>query len=364
MRTTNTRKGLSWWGGPVAVMALGLMLAGCQEDNTTASATEEEPPRVAPVMTVSAEEGMVTRNFTGRVEAVQTVNLAFRVGGQLTKLPVRESQLVKEGELIAALDPADYEAAVREAEVNIEQRKLDLDRYETLKDKEVVSQGAYDSAKTAYDLAAVQLDNAKRNLSYTKIYAPYDAIISKRLVDNFTIIDAGTSVIRIQDVHEVQIDINVPERLFAQAREQNLISMTAEFPAHPGKEYPLEYREHSTEADPITQTYRVTLAMPHPDDIQVFPGMTASVRIKARQFGMQGSPGLLVPTSAVAADPERDPYVWIFDPDTNTVSKREVEIGTLYGPYIPVVSGLEEGDMIVTAGVGYLQDGETIRPMK
>ncbi|MDD7910490.1 MULTISPECIES: efflux RND transporter periplasmic adaptor subunit [Pseudovibrio] len=364
MNTKGTKTKLTWWGGPLVLVAMGLMLAGCQEEAADASAQVEAKPRPAPVMAVSEEEGLVTRNFTGRVEAVQTVDLAFRVGGQIVELPIRESQSVKKGDLIAALDPADYEAAVREAEVNIQQRKLDLDRYETLKDKEVISQGAYDSAKTAFDLASVQLENARRNLGYTKIYAPYDAVISSRLVDNFTIISPGTSVVRVQDVHEVQIDINVPERLFAQARAQNVLSMTAEFPAHPGKEYQLEYREHSTEADPITQTYRITLAMPHPEDINVFPGMTASVKIRSKQYGLAGTPGFLVPASAVTGDAQREPFVWVLNSETNAVNKRNVKIGTLFGPFVPVVEGLDEGELIVTAGVGHLQEGQVVRPVK
>lgn len=80
-------------------------------------------PRPARVMVVSEVDDLFTRDFTGRVDAVQTVDLAFRVSGQLVELPVVEGQRIAKGDLIAALDPTDYENALREARVNFEQKK-------------------------------------------------------------------------------------------------------------------------------------------------------------------------------------------------------------------------------------------------
>ncbi|WP_310619280.1 efflux RND transporter periplasmic adaptor subunit [Flexibacterium corallicola] len=346
-----------------ALMVVGgsLLLAGCSEEK--AEVVEEAQPRLAKVMVVSEEIGTATREFPGRIQPVQTVDLSFRVNGQLEQLPVRESQMVKKGELIAALDPSDYEAVLREAEVNFEKKKLDLGRQQTLRDKKVTSQGQYDDAKAAFDLAEVSLDNAQRNLSYTSIYAPYDAVITSRLLDNYTNISAGTRVVRIQDVSEVQIDINVPETLFARVKESDVLAISASFPAFPGEVFPMEYREHSTEADAVTQTYRVTMAMPYPEDIDLYPGMTASVSVKVRAADHDSGGAFLIPTTAVTVGADSSPFVWVVN-DRNSVEKRPVEIGAVTGPFIPVETGLSKGETIIAAGASALIPGQTIRPIQ
>ncbi|KZL21295.1 Solvent efflux pump periplasmic linker SrpA precursor [Pseudovibrio axinellae] len=346
---------------PVFVGALALLLASCQEQDV-AEAPTEAAPRPARVMVVSQVDDLFTRNFTGRVDAVQTVDLAFRVSGQLVELPIVEGQRIAKGDLIAALDPTDYQNTVREAQVNFEQKKKDLKRFETLKNKQVISEGQYDNAKTAFDLAQVTLDKATQNLGYTKIVAPYDAIVTSRTLDNFAIISAGTSIARLQDVSEVRININVPETLFSQATESSVLNMTAEFPSHPGKVFPLEYREHSTEADKVAQTYRVTLAMDNDAGFNLIPGMTASVKVKLNSLGSAQNVAFFVPTSAIGSAPDKSPYVWVVDDSEKRVGRRKVQLGTVLGSFIPVLSGLKDGEMVVTAGVSHLSENQQIVP--
>lgn len=344
----------------VVIGALSLALAGCQEQEV-AAATDVEKARPARVMVVSEVDDLFTRTFTGRVDAVQTVDLAFQVAGKIVELPIAEGQKIAKGDLIAALDPTDYENAVREAQVNYEQKKKDLQRYETLKNKEVVSEGQFDKAKTAFDLAAVTLDKAKQNLGYTKIVAPYDAIVTARKLDTYAIIGSGTSVARLQDVSEVRIDIDVPETLFSQATEASVLKMTATFPAHPGKEFPLEYREHTTEVDAVAQTYRVTLGMQNDPDFNILPGMTASVKVRLNS-PLGEAKAYFVPTSAIGAAADRSAYVWVVDSESKRVNRRPVVLGSVLGSFIPVLSGLKDGEMIVTAGVAHLLEDQLIAP--
>ncbi|WP_082735735.1 efflux RND transporter periplasmic adaptor subunit [Polycladidibacter stylochi] len=347
---------------PFAALATALLLSGCQESSDSAKAAPTVPPRPAKVEVVEKNAGLYTRRFTGRVEAVQTVNLAFRVPGQMNKFGVLESQRVKKGDLIASLDPSLYKTAVKQAEVQLNQAKLDFDRVKRLLNKDVASQGTYDKAETAMELAIVGLTKARLDLQYTELRAPYDAIITRRLVDNYTTVGAGTAVVRLQDVSEVQIDINVPETLFASAVNTDLQSLTAEFPANPGTVYPLTYREHSNEADLVTQTYRVTLAMPFPKDFSIFPGMTASVMVNAKSKNLPGANGLLIPSTSIGKDAQKNTFVWVVD-SNNKLSKRPLVIDVVLGPYVGVKSGLKVGEKIVTAGVAHLEEGQTILPL-
>jgi RND family efflux transporter MFP subunit len=348
-----------------AVLLTAGLLAACQDDTVDpvlqAEAALHAAPRPAKIFKVTDQIGLLERRFAGRVAAVKTVDLSFQVPGKLVKLPVLESQQVKEGDLIASLDTADYDRAVREATIKAEQAKRELDRLETLRDRSVISQSAYDEQKNKHDLALEALKEARQNLGYTTLTAPFDGIVSDRLVDSFTTVSVGTPVVRMHDVSEVQVDINVAEALFGRVTESEVVSIEARFPAYGDKLFPLQYREHSSQVDAVTQTYRITLAMSGDGAEQLSPGMTASVIVKFLPGGLALGEQFLVPTGSVAVDGNGDAFVWKFADDTGAVSKQPVEIGTVMGDYIPVRTGLTTGDEIVSAGVAYLSDGQVVR---
>ncbi|MHA7773187.1 efflux RND transporter periplasmic adaptor subunit [Roseibium sp. M-1] len=353
------------FGRWAALILTAGLLAACQDDAVDpvkeAEAKLHAAPRPAKIFKVTDQIGLLERRFAGRVAAVKTVDLSFQVPGKLVKLPVLESQQVKEGDLIASLDTADYDRAVREATINADQAKRELDRLETLRDRSVISQSAYDEQENKHDLALEALKEARQNLGYTTLTAPFDGIVSDRLVDSFTTVSVGTPVVRMHDVSEVQVDINVAEALFGRVTESEVASIEARFPAYGDKMFPLQYREHSSQVDAVAQTYRITLAMPRSGAEQLSPGMTASVIVKFLPEGLELGEQFLVPTSAVAVDGNGDSYVWKFADDTGAVSKQPVEIGTVMGDYLPVRSGLTAGDEIVSAGVAYLSDGQIVR---
>ncbi len=356
----------SRWLALAAVLAVASALQACGDNTSTGapapqsreqSQADNRPVRV---MTVEDRFSRQVRRFSGRVKAVQTVDLSFQVSGELVKLPVFESQRIPKGELIAALDPTDYERQVREATVRRDLAEQKLGRVDRLRQREVASQESFDNAKADYDLAVVAHDTAQRNLAYTEIRAPFDALITRRMIDNFTFVQTGTQVVRIQDVSEVRIDINVPEALFAAVRRNEIDKMEAIFPALQDQRFPLSFREYQTEADPVTQTYPVTLGMTPPEDATILPGMTASVEVQISRDSEQAG-GLVVPTSAIAADADKRSYVWLLDTDSSTVSRRPVSVGRINGEYALVTSGIEPGDKIVTAGVAFLYDGQSVR---
>ncbi len=352
-----------------AVVALSAgLLAACQDDTVDPIAEAEAKlhaaPRPAKVFTVTDQIGLLERRFAGRIEAVQTVDLSFQVPGKLLELPVLESQQVKKGDLIAKLDTTDYDRALREAMINVEQAKRDLGRLETLRDRSVVSLSSFDAQKDKYHLALETLKEAKQNLEYAELRAPFDGIVSVRLVDNFTTVNVGTPVVRLHDVSEVQVDINVAEALFGRVTEMEVVSIEAKFPAYGDTLFPLTYREHSSQVDAVAQTYRVTLAMPREGAEQLFPGMTASVRVKFLPEGLELGEMFLIPTGAVAVDGDGQSYVWAFDESSGAVSKTKITIGTVMGDYIPVSDGLKSGDQIISAGAAYLSEGQVVRPLR
>ena len=349
-------------GGVLALMLAVATLSGCKDITEQADASQpEQAPQFVRVHTVEDRGGRTTHRFSGRIEAVQTVDLSFQVGGRLIALPVKEGQAIKKGAVIARLDTADYVRAVRETEVTLKLARQNYARTEELSRKKVAAQRLLDEARTVRDLAAVALDHARQNLSYTQIRAPFDALVTRRMVDPFTNVGVGVPVMRIQDVSEIQIDVDVPETLMATTPRERIFDMAAEFQAAPGVRFPLEYREHAPEPDPVTQTYRVTFAMEKTDVLNVMTGMTASVFVTIEK---PENGGVHVPVAAVAADEKKAFYVWVMDEVTGSVTKRPVEIGPIGTQDVPVLSGLKSGEKVVSAGVHRLHEGMRVQIAK
>ncbi|MFN3714078.1 MAG: efflux RND transporter periplasmic adaptor subunit [Alcanivoracaceae bacterium] len=343
--------------GWALLVLMALWLVRCGSGNGDVS---DERPR--PVKLYQVGEGSLSavRHFVGRVDAVSTVDLSFRVGGRIVELPVQQGALLRAGSLIAALDPADYQLAVREAELQLEQAGRDLERTRSLYERGSISRANLDQTETAHNLRRVGLDTARRNLAYTRITAPFDALVTRRLVDPFTNVSAGAEIVRVQNVEEFRVHINVPENLMGALDQAEAIIAEAVFQSRPDQPQVLTYREHETEPDAVAQTYRVTFGMPRNDTLNVLPGMTVTVRLRAALPAEVAFAD--IPPSAIDSDEHGDFRVWVFDVDTGTVSPRPVMLLGLNGEGRALVTGLVGDEQIVSAGLQLLHDGMRVMP--
>ncbi|WP_306016108.1 efflux RND transporter periplasmic adaptor subunit [Oceanicaulis sp. MMSF_3324] len=342
----------------LAICALGV-LAAC----SPAEPEEQAPPRAARIEAVEAAATSNQREFVGRVEARLTVDLSFQVGGQLAEFPVSEGELIEQGAMVARLETQDFERARREAQVQLQQARQNLDRQSTLNERGIASNAALEDAQTAYDLRSVALDNARQNLEYATINAPFDGLISRRLVDNYTTVSPGQPVVRIQDISELRVAIQVPESLIAQVDREETPEMTARFPFLPDQTFSLDYRELVAEPDQASQTYTALLALPDTLPANILPGMTASVTVNLPQSVSADQQGVVAPLSALSSNPDGSFSVWIYDDETGAVSRRDVLAGPIEGGQVVIHSGLEPGEEIVTAGVTALHEGMLVRPI-
>lgn len=344
----------------MAPLAMGLMLAGCGEANDESA--HVAPPRPAKIYTIAASERVTTHSYVALVEAVQTVDMSFQVGGRLAQLPVREAAILKEGALIAALDPGDYELALRQARTNADLSERDLERKRELAERRVISTQELDNAQSKHDLNQIAVDDAQRKLDYATLHAPFDALVTRRLVDNFTQVAPGTTVVRLQDVSELRLSISVPARVLATVKPENIVSMHASFPFLQERNFDVTYYENSTQADEVTQTYRVVFTMERPEDVQILPGMSGTLSVTFRD--KQDTDVIRVPFSAIAPQADGTFQAWVVDRETNLVSAQTVTIGAADQGFVPVLSGLEKGQTVVTAGVHQLFEGMEIAPLE
>lgn len=332
-----------------------------------AAAQTEDPAEPAPLrpvklVTVTAGEPAVTRSFYGQVVARQTVDLAFQVGGQLEELPVRNGEEVVEGDLLARLDLEPFERAVARAELNLDAARRDYDRTRQLAQSNIASQVRADDAETALGLAEIELREARDALEDATLRAAFDGLVARRLVANYTTVAAGTPVLRLHDMSEPRVEIDVPERLFRRRGDLGSIRFEADL-GEGVTGVPLTLAEYTAETSGISQTYRVDLALPPVEGYTPIPGRTATVRVSLPRAD-DGT--LSIPPTALIATPERATQVMAFEPagdDTGTVRPLPVTVVSREGTRIAVKAGeaLAPGMEVVATGAHLLTDGQRVR---
>jgi len=345
-----------------------LLLAACSD----AEPLHEIQPTPRPVQlhTVGSELDSNIRRFPAVVEATQTANLTFRVGGEIKELPWRPGQELKQGELIAALDPRDYQLTVDQAAARAELAEAQFRRMNQLREDNLVSPAQFDEAKAELEVARANLNTARTNLDYTRLKAPFDGIVANLHVELFENVAPQQPVVTLHVDDMVDVSIQVPERLFAQVRRDLNYRPDISFDSMPGHTFKGQIREWDRIADPATNTYRVVFSLPRPENGNILPGMTATVMIDASQVLPQPEGAVRVPVSAVFVPADQqladaDRYVWVYQPDADgsgLVEKRKILISTASSSDIMVIDGLDVGEQVVTAGVHQLKDGQRVRP--
>lgn len=342
----------------VATLAWFALAAFAQED--AASSETDAKPRPVKLMELAVGGAVQEREFFGRVRARKTVDLAFQVGGQIVEFPVVEGRSLDEGALIAQLDLTPFRRELERAEIDLAKAERDLARLRELEGPAVAEVQVRD-AQTTSELARLTADEARERLEDATLETAFDALVARREVPNFTTVEAGTPVVRLHDMSELRVDIEVPEVLFRSASAGQEVSFSATFPGL-AETFPLVLREFEAETAEVAQTYSITLAFTGEVPPWVLPGASVAVTASAPR---SGGGGIVVPETALVFDPDRNPGVMVFEPDgsgeTGTVSRRPVEIEMRDSARIALTDGPGPGTRIVVAGAALLRDGQRVR---
>lgn len=207
-----------------------------------------------------------------------------------------------------------------------------------------------------------QVVEANLQLQDSTLRAPYDGVIAQRFAEPNQNVRAKDRIVKFQDVDEIDVAVDVPEAvMIADLRSADIVQLIAEFSGAPGLQFPVEIREVAQRADPVTQTFRVRAAMKAPANVNLLPGMTATVTATYHRARILGD-RILVPISAVYKESTGDQVVWVVGPD-QTVSRRAVKLGEATGGRIEIVDGLQAGDRIAIAGASHLRNGMKVREL-
>ncbi|TPG80625.1 efflux RND transporter periplasmic adaptor subunit [Pseudomonas arsenicoxydans] len=330
----------------------------------------EEAPQVTlrPAMVVQPEpSAQAMESYPGEVRARYEPDLAFRIGGKVSRRLVEEGQRVKADQPLAELDPQDVRlqleatrAQVAAAEANLSLVRAERDRYKTLMDRQMVSHSQYDNAENLYRSGEARLKQIKAEFnvstnqaSYAVLRAPQDGVVSKRAVEVGQVVAAGQTVFTIATDGEREVLISLPEQSFGRFKVGQPVSV--ELWTQPDQRFAGRIRELSPAADPKSRTFAARIAFTA-GKVPAELGQSARVFIQTAE-----TIALSVPLSAVTAE-NGATYVWVLGAN-NTLKKAPVRVGPFGEKTVPVLEGLNASDWVVAAGVHVLHDGQQVRPV-
>lgn len=346
-----------------AVLAQVLVIAGCSQP------VVEVPTAVQPIkiFTLGKPDSSATRDYPGTIQASQDARQGFEVAGRIVEFLVQEGDLVQAGQVLARLDPRDYENQRRVAQANNNKAVADLNRSLELQrlNSGAVAEADLEQDRRAAEVTEAKLEIAEKAVEDTELRASFGGLVARKLVPDFANVQAKEPVVILQDVSQLEIEISVPERDIIQRRAVNrrtreelseAIDPVVIVSALPDREFPAVITEFATTADPVTRTFPVTLRFQRPQDVNILPGMTARVRLVV-------SPELAwaVPVSAVQADADDQPYVWKVDPESMTVTRAPVAVAQLTGDRLQLTEGVAAGEQVAISGVQQLREGMQVR---
>ena len=339
------------------------MLSACDVDNSSIVVVEKTKVRPVKLITIGADRTENLLNYPAVIEAAEYSSLAFEVNGELKELFVNELQSVEKGEMLARLDQRDYQAKLDAALSQYKNANSEYQRAVSLYKEDAISKSKLEQRKSQLDISKTELKSADKALESTILTSPFSGVVAAVDIKKNELVKAGQEAMVIQGKKGFEAKINLPASVIATASKDNS-GKGNEFivlEVAPGRHLPATFKEVSLRPDTVTQTYEATFSFKTPEDLNILPGMNATVWLDDPSTNNDGTGAVRVPLTAVIAEGGQK-YVWVVDNSTMIVSKKSIVIEVGVGEYLKVVSGLQKGDMIVAAGISLISEGMEVRP--
>ena len=336
----------------------------------------------------TVQTGLVSRgtlneiiSLTGALKAKEQVDVNPKVGGRIVQMKVDTGQLVKEGTLIALIEDAEIQeqverskaamavsdAAISQRQAELDNAKAELDRNKHLLEEGLLSRQQFETTETRYNVARSQLELARaqkrqaeaeqRELSIrqsqTRIFSPITGIIAKRHVDTGALVSPTVPIVTVVNLNTMVLHANASERDIARIKHGSPAKVTID--SIPGRTYEGRVMRISPLLDPQTRNGEVEIEIGNRDGT-LKGEMFARVEL---DLGTSREMTLL-PRDALCYRGDQ-PGVYIVESDT--AKFRPVETGLTQGNQVEVISGLQEGDAIITGGSNLVKDGDRVRVM-
>ncbi len=340
-----------------ALLAFALLLAACQQADDAESVAEEEtateesqdeddaPP--VPVETSLPERGDIYAVYAGTaaIEAYAEADVIARVAGEVREILVEEGDEVQEGQILARLDGDRLRLELNESAARLRRLQRDYERNVNLREQGLISEGDFDRIK--YDLEALQAEHnlASLELDYTQIRAPIDGVISERYIKLGNTLSVNDPTFRVTSLDPLVAYLFVPEREFQNIQAGQPVGLDID--ALDGPPVISSVTRVSPIVDPVTGTFKITIEI-YDEQRRIKPGMFARIGVVYDTHVN----ALQVPRSGLVEDLGE---ISVFVVEDGIAVRRNVETGFSDSGMVEIVSGIADGDEIITAGQVGLQ---------
>ena len=317
------------------------MIVGCAKKDET---TKVESPIGVTTATVVNQSVVERLNFSGTVEAGQTIPLTFEMTGTVQKVLVEAGDAVSAGQLLATIDKTDARNMYEMTLAKQKQAQDAYDRLKTVYEKGSLPEVKWIEMQTNLEQANSSLKIAENNLKKCELKSPVSGIVGRRNVEpGMSALSITGAPIEIVDLKMVNVKISIPEKEIGKLKKGAEATFTVG--ALGGKEFNGEVTNISPVADRLSRTYEAKIQVNNRDG-ELKPGMVCDVRIDIADSQKR----LLLPYLCVSKDNENQQYVYLVDKKANTAAKRIVTTGNYYDKFLEITSGLNEGDLVVKNG--------------
>ena len=367
---------LRWFYLGACIGLLGVGLTACQKP-----APAQEPLRSVKVVTVGASGAGYELAFSGEVRARVESSLAFRVPGKLISRAAELGQRVTAGQLLAQLDPQDYQASADAAAAqllaarsNRDLAAADFKRYQDLHAQGFISAAELERREVTLKQAQAQLQQAQaqntvqgNQSGYTRLLADGAGVVTAVEAQAGQVVSAGQPVVRVALDGPRDVVFSVPENKLADVKPGQLIDLETWEGKHTLQ---AKVRDVAGSADPNTRTFVIKAALqmsaqtsaqksalksaPVPE-----PVLGATVTVRLKPTASSDTPRIKLPTSALRQEAGAT-SVWVLDGSSMTVSAKTIAVAAADGNEVVVTSGLQAGDQVVTSGVHVLTAGQKV----
>jgi RND family efflux transporter MFP subunit len=338
----------------------GIFLSGCSEEKPAPL-----PPRSVVTVVVDPKPLHLEGQGSGTVQARYVNNIGFLVSGRVLTRNVDIGDAVKQGDLLATIDPVDFESKLTSAQSEVDNAQAALNqasgeesRFKQLLANGFTSQARYDqalkdlqAARAGMMGAQADLKLAQDQLGYTTLKAPTDGVVTKVGANVGQVVQAGEMVVQLSSFEARDGVFAVSVLNIALAKVGMDVNVWLQ--ARPEIRTEGQVREIAPNADPITGTYTVKVTL---DDAppEMFIGA-----VVVGEVSLEGGVVITLPSTAILQTGD-DPAVWVVSESDGTVRKVPVTVGQFDSKTVTVKAGLKAGDRVVTVGVNSLAEGQKV----
>ncbi len=337
----------------LTVGSLAFINSACTSETQSKNNTDKDSTAAIPVEISEASRGVISAYYstTATLEADEEAMVVAKVRGIVEALEVEEGDFVKKDQVLARLEDEQLEIEAERAKATMDRLYNEYQRNEELYEKNLISAEQFENSKFEYASQKSAYELAKLNLEYASIRAPISGVISERLVKVGNMVNTDQEVFKITDFNPLLAILHVPEHEMSKLNKNQTAFIQVD--AIQGESFEGKVLRISPVVNPETGTFKVTIAVTDHTK-QLKPGMFGRVRIVYDTR----SNALMVPKNAVISEDGNNSVYQIND---NLAYRKKIETGYVNGNYIEIISGLNEGDQVVTIGQSSLQDSALVQ---